>query len=162
MFFCKCQMRSICQIFAQKASSRARKSFQLERHPNSRNKQVLVADKNITSSTFVPLFRTIRHVSMIPVNSLEWGSKLCLKWNSAASNYFMHQCSTDWSIKELSRNKVTHCNGLFLFLCKAFEIDEEIVCQLANMGFDMEGCKKAVFHTKNAGKWQEQIWSELC
>ena len=33
----------------------------------------------------------------------------------------------------------------------AVEIDEGIVMQLVSMGFDVEGCKKAVFHTKNRG-----------
>ena len=31
------------------------------------------------------------------------------------------------------------------------EIDEGIVMQLVSMGFDMEGCKKAVFNTNNQG-----------
>ena len=30
-------------------------------------------------------------------------------------------------------------------------IDEAIVAQLAEMGFPIEGCKKAVFNTQNAG-----------
>ena len=30
-------------------------------------------------------------------------------------------------------------------------IDESVVAQLADMGFHIEGCKKAVFYTKNAG-----------
>ena len=33
----------------------------------------------------------------------------------------------------------------------AVEIDEGVVMQLASMGFDLEGCKKAVFNTKNQG-----------
>ena len=32
------------------------------------------------------------------------------------------------------------------------ELDEGVVMQLASMGFDMEGCKKAVFHTHNQGR----------
>ena len=33
----------------------------------------------------------------------------------------------------------------------AMEIDEGIVMQLVSIGFDMEGCKKAVFNTNNQG-----------
>ena len=32
-----------------------------------------------------------------------------------------------------------------------FQLYEGIVAQLMDMGFPLEGCKKAVFHTKNAG-----------
>ena len=31
------------------------------------------------------------------------------------------------------------------------ELDEGVVMQLASMGFDLEGCKRAVFHTHNQG-----------
>ena len=31
------------------------------------------------------------------------------------------------------------------------ELDEGVVMQLASMGFDIEGCKRAVFHTHNQG-----------
>ena len=34
----------------------------------------------------------------------------------------------------------------------AVEIDESIVEQLVEMGFDKEGCKKAVFNTSNQGE----------
>lgn len=33
----------------------------------------------------------------------------------------------------------------------AMEIDEGVVMQLVSMGFDMEGCKKAVISTNNQG-----------
>ena len=33
----------------------------------------------------------------------------------------------------------------------AVEIDEGVVMQLVSMGFDVEGCKRAVFNTKNQG-----------
>ena len=33
----------------------------------------------------------------------------------------------------------------------AMEIDDGMVMQLVSMGFDIEGCKRAVFHTKNRG-----------
>ena len=33
----------------------------------------------------------------------------------------------------------------------AVEIDKGVVLQLVSMGFDAEGCKKAVFHTSNQG-----------
>ena len=32
------------------------------------------------------------------------------------------------------------------------QIDESIVMQLVSMGFDMEGCRKAVYHTNNLGR----------
>ena len=32
------------------------------------------------------------------------------------------------------------------------QLDEAMVMQLASMGFDIEGCKKAVFHTQNQGR----------
>ena len=35
-------------------------------------------------------------------------------------------------------------------------IDEAVVAQLADMGFALEGCKKAVFNTKNSGN--ETVW----
>jgi ubiquitin carboxyl-terminal hydrolase 5/13 len=38
------------------------------------------------------------------------------------------------------------------------EIDEGIVMQLVSMGFDIEGCKKAVFHTKNQGVEPAMNW----
>ena len=38
----------------------------------------------------------------------------------------------------------------------AVEIDEGVVMQLMSMGFDMEGCRKAVFHTKNQGRWRQE------
>ena len=39
----------------------------------------------------------------------------------------------------------------------AVEIDEGVVLQLMSMGFDMEGCRKAVFHTKNQGRWRQEL-----
>ena len=38
----------------------------------------------------------------------------------------------------------------------AVEIDEGVVMQLMSMGFDMEGCRKAVFHTTNQGRWRQE------
>jgi len=38
------------------------------------------------------------------------------------------------------------------------ELNQEIVMQLAEMGFDVEGCKKAVYHTKNAGVEPAMNW----
>ena len=35
------------------------------------------------------------------------------------------------------------------------ELDEGVVMQLASMGFDIEGCKRAVFHTHNQGMY---VW----
>ena len=37
-------------------------------------------------------------------------------------------------------------------LCCPVELDEGVVMQLASMGFDIEGCKRAVFNTHNQGK----------
>ena len=39
-----------------------------------------------------------------------------------------------------------------------FQLDEGIVAQLMDMGFPLEGCKKAVFHTKNAGAEAAMNW----
>ncbi|XP_071945976.1 ubiquitin carboxyl-terminal hydrolase 5-like [Antedon mediterranea] len=38
------------------------------------------------------------------------------------------------------------------------EINEEFVVQLVSMGFDYEGCKKAVYHTKNQGVEPAMNW----
>ena len=38
-----------------------------------------------------------------------------------------------------------------MIICHVVELDEGVVMQLASMGFDIEGCKKAVFHTHNQG-----------
>ena len=38
------------------------------------------------------------------------------------------------------------------------QLDEGIVAQLTDMGFPLEGCKKAVFHTKNAGAEAAMNW----
>ena len=38
------------------------------------------------------------------------------------------------------------------------EIDPAVVAQLASMGFAYEGCKKAVYHTKNSGVEQAMNW----
>lgn len=38
------------------------------------------------------------------------------------------------------------------------QIDESIVMQLVSMGFDMEGCRKAVYHTKNQGIESAMNW----
>ena len=37
------------------------------------------------------------------------------------------------------------------FVIFIVEIDEGIVMQLMSMGFNIEGCKRAVFHTNNQG-----------
>lgn len=37
------------------------------------------------------------------------------------------------------------------------ELDEGVVMQLASMGFDIEGCKRAVFHTHNQGTVENAI-----
>ena len=38
------------------------------------------------------------------------------------------------------------------------EIDEGVVMQLVAMGFDMEGCKRAVYHTHNQGVEPAMNW----
>lgn len=38
------------------------------------------------------------------------------------------------------------------------ELDEGVVMQLASMGFDVEGCKRAVFHTHNQGVEPAMNW----
>ncbi len=37
-------------------------------------------------------------------------------------------------------------------------IDEGVVVQLVSMGFDMEGCRKAVYHTHNQGVEPAMNW----
>ena len=48
----------------------------------------------------------------------------------------------------------------FHFILKEQSIipDPEIVRQLTDMGFSLEGCKKAAFHTKNAGVEAAMNW----
>lgn len=38
------------------------------------------------------------------------------------------------------------------------QLDEGVIAQLVDMGFPLEGCKKAVFHTKNAGAEAAMNW----
>ena len=38
------------------------------------------------------------------------------------------------------------------------QIDEAVVAQLVDMGFAVEGCKKAVFHTNNTGVEPAMNW----
>ncbi|XP_011402875.2 PREDICTED: ubiquitin carboxyl-terminal hydrolase 5-like [Amphimedon queenslandica] len=38
------------------------------------------------------------------------------------------------------------------------EIDEGVLSQLAGMGFDIEGCKRAIYHTKNQGIEPAMNW----
>lgn len=38
------------------------------------------------------------------------------------------------------------------------ELNEEIIMQLVLMGFDVEGCKKAVYHTQNQGVEPAMNW----
>ena len=37
-------------------------------------------------------------------------------------------------------------------------LDEGVVMQLMSMGFDLEGCKKAVYHTQNQGVEPAMNW----
>ena len=37
------------------------------------------------------------------------------------------------------------------YVIHVVELDEGVIMQLASMGFDIEGCKRAVFHTHNQG-----------
>ncbi len=43
-----------------------------------------------------------------------------------------------------------HVNYVVVYL-DTVELDEGVVMQLVSMGFDLEGCKKAVYHTRNQG-----------
>ena len=45
-----------------------------------------------------------------------------------------------------------------IFLLLEIQIDEALVQQLAEMGFAVEGCRKAVYHTKNAGSEAAMAW----
>lgn len=40
----------------------------------------------------------------------------------------------------------------------AVELDEGVVMQLVSMGFDIEGCKRAVYHTHNQGVESAMNW----
>ena len=40
----------------------------------------------------------------------------------------------------------------------AVQIDEGVVAQLVEMGFNVEGCKKAVFNTNNSGVEAAMNW----
>ncbi len=57
-----------------------------------------------------------------------------------------------------SLNKVWQVQCLLFFCFFSFrfivEIDEGIVMQLMSMGFNIEGCKRAVFHTNNQGVFE--------
>ena len=44
------------------------------------------------------------------------------------------------------------------FFALEIQIDEALVQQLAEMGFAVEGCRKAVYHTKNAGSEAAMAW----
>ena len=49
-----------------------------------------------------------------------------------------------------------HSTNIFInlnLICSLAEvqIDESVVVQLVSMGFDKEGCRKAVYHTNNQG-----------
>ena len=49
-----------------------------------------------------------------------------------------------------------HSTNIFInlnLICLSAEvqIDESVVMQLVSMGFDKEGCRKAVYHTNNQG-----------
>jgi len=48
-------------------------------------------------------------------------------------------------------NIILLINILFLE-APEIQIDDSIVVQLVSMGFNKEGCRKAVYHTKNQGK----------
>ena len=41
---------------------------------------------------------------------------------------------------------------VYFFPAPQIQIDDSVVAQLVSMGFDKEGCRKAVYHTKNQGK----------
>ena len=51
------------------------------------------------------------------------------------------------------------CLYIFFFICFSEpEINEETVKQLQDMGFPREGCRKAVYHTKNTGVEPAMNW----
>jgi len=41
---------------------------------------------------------------------------------------------------------------------KEMELDEGVVMQLVSMGFDTEGCRRAVYHTHNQGVEPAMNW----
>ena len=55
--------------------------------------------------------------------------------------------------------KSTKKNGLgIIIFFPEFQLDEGVVSQLMDIGFPLEGCKKAVFHTKNSGVEAAMNW----
>jgi uncharacterized UBP type Zn finger protein len=66
----------------------------------------------------------------------------------------------------LTNRSSTHkSSSVFEFQFKTFvpfpisvQIDEATVSQLVDMGFPIEGCKKAVYHTGNAGVEPAMNW----
>lgn len=40
---------------------------------------------------------------------------------------------------------------MICFVAAEIQIDDDVVMQLVSMGFDKEGCRKAVYHTNNQG-----------
>ena len=57
-----------------------------------------------------------------------------------------------WMIHLRNKVKRTHIDINRLIYLLALEIDQRIVVQLVDMGFDIEGCKKAVYNTNNQGQ----------
>ncbi len=47
--------------------------------------------------------------------------------------------------------------GFINFQAKVVVPDDAIVGQLLEMGFSVEGCKKAAFHTNNSGYLEPQL-----
>ena len=55
----------------------------------------------------------------------------------------------------MSRYNTTKLHMIYLI---AVQIDEGVVAQLVEMGFNVEGCKKAVFNTNNSGVEAAMNW----
>ena len=47
---------------------------------------------------------------------------------------------------------------LSIMCITAVQLDEGVVAQLVEMGFPLEGCKKAVFNTNNSGVEPAMNW----
>ena len=70
-----------------------------------------------------------------------------------------------WSYQRTSQNKpLPHQVGTPLVLLLSdhtlslVDLDEGVVMQLVSMGFNLEGCKKAVYHTHNHGVEPAMNW----
>ena len=53
---------------------------------------------------------------------------------------------------------ILQCSTLLCLCAVPVELDEGVVAQLVSMGFGLEGCRRAVFHTHNQGVEPAMNW----